>query len=208
MAKIIDEEYWDNLKEPTKLRAFLNKLLSTPDLSTILIAIGICIAAFFWAYFLVTLPTEDYLKSFSVYGQFSLEFGWTSQNVDIILTDWGIEGSTRVIYATIANFVIMASYIVVFIGLIILATRLFTEKKKIQNIGLDMVFLPIIAGIFNTIGNIFMILMLSSGASISPIFPFVTSLCGVVKNGLIIASFTVFIIEIILYIFLYIKEHR
>lgn len=208
MAKIIDEEYWDNLKEPTKLMTFLQKFLTTPQASTMLVAMGVSIAAFFWAYFLVVIPTEDLLKDFSVYGQFSFELGWNAQNVDVILANWGTTGRTSVLYATIANFVIMASYIVIFIGLIILATRQFKEKKKIQDLFLKTLFLPIIAGIFNVIGNILMMIMLSSGTSVSPILPFITSLCSVIKYSLIITSFVIFLIEIALYVIIYIKEHR
>ena len=208
MAKIIDEEYWDNLKEPTKLMTFLKKFLTTPQASTMLIAMGVGIAAFFWAYFLVTIPTEDLLKDFSVYGQFSFEFGWNAQIVDVILANWGPTGRASVLSAVVANFVIMASYIVIFIGLIILATRQFKEKTKIQDLFLKMLFLPILVGIFNVISNILMIIMLSGGTSVSPIIPFITSLCSVIKYALIISSFVVFLIEIALYVIIYIKEHR
>ncbi len=208
MAKIIDEEYWDNLKEPTKLMTFLHKFLTTPQASTMLIAMGVSIAAFFWAYFLVTIPTEDLLKDFSVYGQFSFELGWNAQSVDLILANWGSTGRTSVLYATIANFVIMASYIIIFIGLIILGTRQFKEKKKIQDLFLKMLFLPIIAGIFNMISNISMIIMLSSGTSVSPILPFITSLSSIIKYALIITSFVIFLVEIALFVIIYIKEHR
>ena len=208
LAKIIDEEYWENLKEPTKLMVFLNKFLNTPQASTILIAIGVSIAAFFWAYFLVTIPTEDFLLSFSSYGQMNFEFGGTAQIIDAILMEWGLDGSTRVIYAIIANFVIMASYIIIFIGLIILATRQFKEKKKIQNLFLKMIFLPLLAGVFNIIGNILMIIMVSGGISVSPNLPFITTISGIIKYGLIIASFIIFLIEIGLFVIIYIKEHR
>ena len=208
MAKIIDEEYWDNLKEPTKLMTFLNKFLTIPQASTMLIAMGVGIAAFFWAYFLVTIPTEDFLNDFSIYGQFSFEVGWNAEIVDVILADWGLTGRASVFSATIANFVIMASYIIIFIGLIILATRQFKEKKKIQDLFLKMLFLPIIAGIFNIISNIFMIIMLSSGTSVSPIIPFITSLSSIIKYALIIVSFVIFVIEIVLFVIIYIKEHR
>jgi hypothetical protein len=208
VAKIIDEEYWDNLKEPTKLMTFLNKFLTTPQASTMLIAMGVGIAAFFWAYFLVTIPAEDFLNDFSVYGQFSFELGWNAQVVDVILANWGSAGRASVFSATIANFVIMASYIVIFIGLIILATRQLKEKPKMQNIYLKMLFLPILAGIFNVIGNILMIIMLSSGTSVSPIIPFITSLCSIIKYALIISSFVVFLSEIVLYVIIYIKKHR
>jgi hypothetical protein len=187
---------------------FLHKFLTTPQASTMLIAMGVGIAAFFWAYFLVTIPTEDLLKGFSVYGQFNFEFGWNAQSVDVILANWGSTGRTSVLYAIIANFVIMASYIVIFIGLIILGTRQFKEKKKIQDLFLKTLFLPILAGIFNVISNILMMIMLSSGTSVSPILPFVTSLSSVIKYALIITSFVIFLIEIALYVIIYIKEHR
>lgn len=212
MAKIIDEEYWDNLKEPTKLMTFLHKFLKTPQTSTILIAIGVCVAAFFWAYFLVVLPTEDFLLSISAYSQLNLEFGATTQIIDAILAAWGTDGSTRVIYAMIANFVIMTSYIFIFIGLIILATRQFKEEKKkekkIKNLFLKMTFLPILAGIFNTIGNILMIIMVASGSSISPVIPFITTISGIIKYVLIVSSFVTIIVEIVVFVIIYIKEHR
>jgi len=208
LAKIIDEEYWDNLKEPTKLTTFLSRLLTTPQTSTVLIAIGLCLAAFFWVYFLVTLTTEDNLRLFSVYGQFNFEYGWIAQTVDVILADWGSAGCARVFYATLANFVIIASYNIIFIGLIVLAARLLQKNTKIQNLCLKMIFLPIIAGIFNVIGNIAMLIMLVSGTSVSPIFPFIASLCGIAKNGLIIASLIVVIIEMILFIVFKLKEYK
>ncbi len=208
MAKIIDEEYWNNRKEPTKLETFLNKLLEGPEVITILIMMALSIVAFFWVYFLVILTTEDLLKSISIYGQFSLEFGLTEQNVNAILTDWGSVGCSRMIIAVCANFIIMAVYIVCFIGLIVLVTRLFKEKKKIQNLGLKMIFLPIIAGIFNIIGNILMIVLLLSGSSVLSFFPLIISICGIVKYGLIISSLIVVIVEIVLYIILYLKSFK
>ncbi len=208
MAKIIDEEYWNNRKEPTKLDTFLNKLLGEPEVITILIMMALSIVAFFWAYFLVILTTEDFLRSISVYGQFNLEFGLTEQNVNAILTEWGSVGCSRMIIAVCANFVIMAVYMIIFISLIILVTRLFKEKKKIQNLGLKMIFLPILAGIFNVIGNILMIVILLSGSSVLPFFPLILSISGIVKYGLIISSLIVVIFEIVLYIILYLKSFK
>ena len=209
MAKIIDEEYWDNYKEPTKFSKFFEKLLKTPVDRHLLYAIGIGIAAFVNVYFLITLTTEDFLMRKildNTFGQLHLEFAFTDLVANDILNAWGSSGIERVILSTCANFIIMAAYILILVSLLLLITR--RLKGKLQKFGLRMIFLPLIAGIFNIIGNTLLLIMLMNASSISLILPLITSISGIIKYSFVIASIVCFFVEIILFIFLYIKEHR
>ena len=210
MAKIIDEEYWDKYKEPTKMSKFFEKLLKKPEDRHLLYLIAIGIVIYVNVYFLITLTTEDYLKSQlylnTAFGQINLEFAFTDLLANSILAAWGSLGIQRVIFATCANFLIIASYILILVSLLLLIAR--RLKGKLQKFGLRMIFLPVIAGIFNSTGNILLLVMLINASSISLIIPLITSISGIIKYGFIIASIVFFIAEIIAFVLIYIKEHR
>ena len=174
----------------------LKKLLDVPRNKLLGLITIIAGFLFFLLTFLVFTPIESDLKGSTGYGVMEFEFAWTSENINKIFTAWGQSGINKQIFATWIDFLYILCYGFFFAGLILLITRKLEGKS--QEIGLYMTLLPFIAGIFDTIENINLLLMLTNESFIWSASPFIASLCASIKFGLLILALIFFIISLIL----------
>ena len=173
----------------------LKKLLDVPRNKLLGLITIIAGFLFFLLTFLVFTPIESDLKGSTGYGVMEFEFAWTSENINKIFTAWGQSGINKQIFVTWIDFLYIPCYGFFFAGLILLITR--NLEGKSQEIGLYMTLLPFIAGIFDTIENINLLLMLTNESFIWSASPFIASLCASIKFGLLILALLFFIISLI-----------
>lgn len=160
----------------------LERLLETPRKKGLIIITVVSFIAFILLT-LVMLPTEMYLKGNTGYGVFEFEFAWTSERINQIFNAWGSGGKQRQALVTYIDFLYIISYSVCYAGCILLITR--KLKNKSQKIGLIMTLTPFIAGVFDVIENINLLLMLANDQYVNGGSPFIASLCATIKFGLI-----------------------
>ena len=173
----------------------LEKLLNVPRNKFLGLITLIAGLLFFLLTFLVFAPIESDLKGSTGYGVMEFEFAWTSENVNKIFTAWGQNGINKQIFATWIDFLYIPCYSFFLAGSILLISRKLEDKS--QQIGLHMTLLPFIAGIFDVIENINLLLMLTNESFIWSTSPFIASLCASIKFGLLILALLFFIISLI-----------
>jgi len=148
----------------------------------------------FIAFLLLTLimaPTELYLERNTGYGVLDFEFAWTSEKINRIFNAWGSSGKQMELITTYIDFLYIVCYAFCYSGCILLITR--KLKDRAQKIGLYVALTPFIAGIFDVIENINLILMLTNDSFIRGGSPFIASLCATFKFGFLIVGW-VFIV--------------
>lgn len=177
---------------------FLEKLKDFPKNKVVILItlvafiLGILISQYIMA------PIEAELKSSTGYGVIEFEFAWTSEQINRIFTAWGSEGKKKEAFVTYIDFVFIPCYSLFMAGCILLVTR--NLEGRIQEIGLYMTIIPIIAGIFDVIENINLLLMLTNDAFIWSLSPFIASLCATIKFSLIFIAIIFFIVALIVVI--------
>jgi len=141
---------------------------------------------------LIMAPIEAELKNSTGYGVLEFEFAWTSERINTIFKAWGSEGKKKELYVTIVDFYFIPCYSLFFAGCILLVTR--NLQGKFQDRGLLMTITPFIAGIFDVIENINLVLMLTNESFIYSFSPFLASLCASIKFGILFLDIIFFII--------------
>ena len=176
------------------MKMFVEKLKEFPKQKVLAI---ITILSFI-AFLILTLimqSIESELKSSTGYGVLEFEFAWTPEVIREIFNAWGSAGKKKEATAIYLDFLYIPSYGLFIAGCILLVTR--KLEGKLQNIGLYMVITPFIAGIFDVIENINLLLMIGNDASIDMGSPFIASLCASIKFGLLFLGICFFIIALI-----------
>ena len=174
----------------------LEKLLQFPKNKSLGLIILIAGISFFLLNFFVFAPIEAELKGSTGYGVIEFEFAWTSENIKKIFKAWGQEGINKQIFVTWIDFLYIPSYGFFSAGLILFISRKLEGKS--QNIGLHITLLPFIAGIFDVIENINLLLMLTNETYIWSSSPFIASLCASIKFGLLCLALIFFIIAVLM----------
>jgi hypothetical protein len=173
---------------------FLRKFKEIPPNWTVILLTGVAAVATV-IIFLMMRPTEEALKAASSYGVMELEFAWTIEQVDIILSTWAAADRdliTQELNVTLLDYVFLVAYSTFFAGIALLTTRrLLTER--IETFGLYMTLAPFVAALFDAMENVNLLLMLSSPSNYPPFSPFLTSFVATLKFGLLILT-TVFLI--------------
>ena len=146
---------------------FLEKLLEFPKKKVLVLITVISFIAFLLLT-LIMLPTEMYLKENTGYGVFNA---------------WGADGKQRQAIVTYIDFLYIPSYAFCYTGCIMLITRKLEGKS--QKTGLILTLTPFIAGIFDVIENMNLLLMIANNQYINSGSPFIASLCATIKFGLI-----------------------
>jgi hypothetical protein len=174
----------------------LEKLIEFPKNKTVIVItiiafiLGILISQFIMA------PIEAELKGSTGYGVIEFEFAWTSEQINRIFKAWGSEGKKKEAYVTYIDFIFIPCYSLFMAGCILLVTR--KLEGKIQKIGLYMTIMPFIAGIFDVIENINLLLMLTDDSFVWSLSPFIASLCATIKFSLIFIAIIFFILALII----------
>jgi len=177
---------------------FLEKLIEFPkNKAVILITLIAFILALLISQFIMA-PIEAELKGSTGYGVIEFEFAWTSEQINTIFKAWGSEGKKKEAFVTYVDFLFIPCYSLFMAGCILLVTR--KLEGKLQEIGLYMTILPFVAGIFDVIENISLLLMLTYDAFIWSLSPFIASLCATIKFSLIFIAIIFFIAALIIVI--------
>ena len=188
-------------KPKSKRDRFLDKIKEIPKQSHLLIAILICVVIFGMIQVFIFQPTEVYLKSLSNIdgvsnlGVLELEFAWTEERITTIFSVWKSDGIFREFIITIVDFVYLICYCIVLAGLILLVARKLHDK--FQKAELIMTLIPILAGTFDILENIFLLMMLGFNQSILPVFPLIVSISAIIKFILIYMSAICFLAGIV-----------
>ena len=130
------------------------------------------------------------------YGILDFEFAWTREQILTIFTAWGAEGMALQAAAVYWDFLFIVGYTVPLFALILLVSRKLNEE--ILNIGLYMSLTPIIAGIFDIIENINLLIMLHDPLAFASFVPLVASLSATIKFGFLIVGAIFLIVALIL----------
>ena len=147
---------------------------------------------------LIMAPIEAELKGATGYGVIEFEFAWTSERINTIFKAWGSEGKKKELYVTIVDFFFIPCYSLFMEGCILLVTRKLDGKS--QEIGFYFTIMPFIAGIFDIIENIILLLMLTNESFIWSLSPFIASLCATIKFSLLFITIIFFIVALIIII--------
>ncbi|TXT62465.1 MAG: conserved membrane protein of unknown function [Promethearchaeota archaeon] len=171
---------------------FLDKLKEFPRTRYLLI---ITIGAFILFILINQLIFAPLSKLVSTYNVLDLEFAWTTDRTAVIFSSWGIEGIEAQTLGVYWDFLYIFGYGFFISGCILLVYR--KLSGKIQKIGLYITILPLVAGIFDLIENINLLIMLQNPANFSSIVPFIASITALTKFSLLILGIGFFFIGLI-----------
>ncbi|MFX0064339.1 MAG: hypothetical protein ACFFC7_19370 [Candidatus Hermodarchaeota archaeon] len=134
------------------------------------------------------------------YGILEFEFGFTAQQIGIIFNAWNTFIFQQQTLGVYLDFVYIPSYALLLGGLVLWLTR--QLEGKMQQIGLLFTVAPIIAGVFDFIENVGLLLMLNDvnsyiNGTASDLIPMITSICAFIKFGLLILAIAFFLISLI-----------
>ena len=193
-------------KPKSKRDIFFENLKVKPKQTRLIIAILISLVIFGIIQVLIFQPTENYLKSLTNIdgitnlGVLELEFAWTQERINLIFSVWTPEGIFREFIITIIDFFYLICYCIVLAGLILLVARKLHDK--FQKVELRLILIPIFAGVFDIVENIFLLIMLGTNQAITPFFPLIASISAIIKFVLIymgVIGFMAGIVGILLY---------
>ena len=163
----------------------LEKLKEVPKQQH-LILITILTSIPFFILTIMFIINEFRLISSTGYGILDFELAWTPGRAQLILSAWGqVEIQNQIIMHYI-DYLYILFYGLFGAELILIASR--RIDGKIQKLGLYFTFTPMIAGIFDALENINLLLMLNDITFINSGSPFFASSCAVIKIGFIILS--------------------
>ena len=182
---------------------FLEKLKEFPRQKVIVVITIISFISFICLN-LVMAPIERELKGGTGYGVLDFEFAWTSEMVRKIFRAWGSAGKKKEATAIYWDFLYIPAYSFFMAGCILLVSR--KLERKLQNHGIYISILPFIAGVFDIIENINLLLMIENDSFIDMGSPFIASLAASIKFGLLFVTIFFFIIAIIFLVIIKIRE--
>lgn len=180
---------------------FLDKLIEFPRTLYVLI---ITIGAFILFILINQLVFASLSALVSTYNVLDFEFAWTADRIATIFTAWGTAGMEAQALGVYWDFLYIIGYGFFISGCILLVSRILSGKY--QKLGLYMTITPLIAGIFDLIENINLLVMIQNPASFSAIVPFIASISAVIKFSLLILGIGFFFIALILMLISIIKN--
>jgi len=175
---------------------FLEKLKEFPKNKILILITIIAFISLLIIQITVMSPIETELKSTTGYGVLDFEFAWVPEVINSIFTAWGPGGIGKETFATCIDFLYLLSYSIFGFGLVLVPIR--WAEGKLQEIGLFMSLTPLIAGVFDVIENINLLIMLGNPSSFQSFIPFVASLSTVLKFGLLFAGIIFLVIALLL----------
>jgi len=171
----------------------LEKLKKYPSDLILLIVAAIAIVILLTINILIFGPL---LYSGGMYNILDFEFAWTKEQILIIFGVWGDEVMILQAAGVYWDFLYIIGYTVPLFALILLVSRKLNEK--ILNIGLFMSLTPIIAGIFDIIENINLLIMLNEAPAFASFVPLIASLSATIKFAFLIIGAIFFLVALVL----------
>ncbi len=143
------------------------------------------------------VANEFALISSTGFGVLQFELAWTPDTINEIFTAWGVKEMETQAFMIYLDFLYIPIYGLFEGEIILLVSR--KVKGKLEDIGLMMSITGFIAGIFDAIENINLLLMLGDAQFITAGCPFYASLCAMFKiSFLVLALCFVYVIVITL----------
>ena len=132
----------------------------------------------------------------SLYGILDFEFAWTKDQILIIFSDWGGTGIALQAIGVYWDFLYIIGYSVPLFALILIFTR--KLSGKIVDIGLYMSLTPLVAGIFDLIENINLLIMLNDTTDFAPFVPLIASVTALIKFSFLLVGAIFFLVVLVL----------
>ena len=148
---------------------------------------------------------EPMSKAVLFYGILDFEFAWTKEQIVTIFTTWGPLGMELQAEGVYWDFLYIFGYAIPLFALILYLAR--KLEYRIANIGLYMSLTPLVAGIFDVIENINLLIMLNETPN-SSFVPLMASLSATIKFGFLLAGAIFFLIALVLLIIKKIKKQE
>ncbi len=142
--------------------------------------------------------------TYTTYGILDFEFAWTKARVLTIFTVWGQQGMLDQRIGVYWDFLYIVGYVSFISGCILLVTR--QLEGKVEGIGYRVSVLPALAGVFDIIENINLLIMINNPITFPISLPSIASICALIKFALLGVSIVFFVIAIIILIYRKLKN--
>lgn len=183
------------------IRLFLDKLIEFPRTLYVLI---ITIAGFILFILINQFVFASLSAGVSTYTVLDFEFAWTADRIAVIFAAWGAAGMEAQTLGVYWDFLYIIGYGFFIAGCILLVSRILSGK--LQSIGLYITLTPLIAGIFDVIENINLLIMLQNQTNFSTFVPFTASISALIKFSFLILGIGFFFMALVLLLISLIKN--
>jgi hypothetical protein len=180
----------------------LEKLKKSPSDLILLIAAAIGIIILLAINMLVFEPMAT---SVYFYGILDFEFAWTYDQAILILNTWEFQGVLHLQEAGVYwDFLYIFGYVVPLFALILYISR--KLEDTLTKIGLYISLTPILAGIFDLIENVNLLIMLNESPNFASFVPLIASLSATIKFGFLLIGAIFFLVALVVFIISKIKK--
>jgi hypothetical protein len=167
---------------------FIDKLKEKPKSRTLII---IFIGGFFIFILLNTLVFQPLGQIVTGHSILDFEFAWVPEQVLVIFASWGEEGMILQTIGVFWDYLYIVGYVsFAFSGVLLVAREL---SGRWQTIGLFVSVISVLAGIFDAIENILLLVMLNVPSTVISIIPATTGIMATLKFGGIFIALIYFI---------------
>lgn len=180
----------------------LDKLKETPSDKILAIIAVIAFVIFILINQLVFAPLGQNVSP----GILDFEFAWTQERVSTIFSAWGTDGMMQHTLGVYWDMIYIVGYGFFIFGCILLVSRRLSER--LQDIGIYMSLTPLIAGIFDLIENMQLLVMLSSPTVFASYMPIIAAVSALIKFALLIVGIVFFFVALILLVISVIKKRK
>ena len=139
-----------------------------------------------------------------IYGILDFEFAWTKEQILLIFGTWGPLGMALQAAGVYWDFLYIFGYAVPLFAMILFFSR--KLEDRVATIGFYMSLTPIIAGIFDLIENINLLIMLNETPNFASFVPLIASVSATIKFGFLIVGAIFFLVALVLFIIKKIKK--
>ncbi len=179
----------------------LEKLKKYPSDLVLLIAAALGIIILLTINILIFEPMSTAVYP---YGILDFEFAWTKEQVLTIFFIWGDQGMALQEAGVYWDFLYIFGYAVPLFALIFFFSRKLEDRAA--TIGLYMSLTPIIAGVFDLIENINLLIMINETPNFASFVPLIASVSATIKFGFLIVGAIFFLVALVLFIIKKIKK--
>ena len=147
---------------------------------------------------------EPLVRSVYLYTILDFEFAWTKDQILVIFNVWGPLGMALQEAGVYWDFLYIFGYVAPLFTLIVYFLR--RLEGRIATIGFYISLTPILAGIFDVIENINLLIMLNETPNFASFIPLIASVSATVKFGFLIIGAIFFLLALVLVIIKIIKK--
>jgi hypothetical protein len=167
---------------------FIDKLKESPKSRFLIILFIGGFLIFILINILVFQPLGQIVQGKSI---LDFEFAWVPEQVTVIFASWGEEGMILQTIGVFWDYLYIVGYVsFAFSGVLLVAREL---SGRWQTIGLFVSVISVLAGIFDAIENILLLVMLNVPSTVISIIPATTGIMATLKFGGIFIALIYFI---------------